>query len=80
MAINRQGMIDNIYGGKAALTASIPEGWGEYGLTQAELAEKHPRLYFLKKKTWSNRPEPGYKAVTTPKKFKLCDLCVTAVF
>lgn len=39
MAINRQGMIDNIYGGKAALTASIPEGWGNYGLTQEELAE-----------------------------------------
>lgn len=39
MAINRQGMIDNIYGGKAVLTASIPEGWGVYGLDQAELAE-----------------------------------------
>ena len=39
MAINRQGMIDNIYGGQAVLTASIPEGWGNYGLDQAELAE-----------------------------------------
>jgi peptide/nickel transport system substrate-binding protein len=39
MAINRQGMIDNIYGGQAVLTASVPEGWGTYGLTQAELAE-----------------------------------------
>lgn len=39
MGINRQGMIDNVYGGQAALTASVPEGWGKYGVPQSELAE-----------------------------------------
>jgi peptide/nickel transport system substrate-binding protein len=39
MAINRQGMIDNVYGGQATLTASIAEGWGDYGLAPSELAE-----------------------------------------
>ncbi len=59
MAINRQGMIDNIYGGKAVLTASIPEGWGEYGLTQAELAE-NPYLTYDPEGAKALLAEAGY--------------------
>jgi peptide/nickel transport system substrate-binding protein len=59
MAINRQGMIDNIYGGQAVLTASIPEGWGEYGLTQEELAE-NPYLKYDPEGAKALLTEAGY--------------------
>lgn len=45
MAINRQGMIDNVYGGQAVLTASIAEGWGNYGLPVSEL-QQNPYLKY----------------------------------
>lgn len=60
MAINRQGMIDNIYGGKAVLTASIPEGWGPYGLNQAELAE-NPYIKYDPERAKALLKEAGYE-------------------
>jgi peptide/nickel transport system substrate-binding protein len=45
MAINRKDINDKVYGGKAQLTASIPAGWGKYGIPTDELA-KNPYLTF----------------------------------
>jgi len=60
MAINRQAMIDNIYGGKAVLTASIPEGWGKYGLTQEELKD-NPYLKYDPEGAKALLKEAGYE-------------------
>lgn len=59
MAINRQDIIDKVYGGKARLTASIPEGWGPYGLPVDELA-KNPFLQYNPERAKELLAEAGY--------------------
>jgi peptide/nickel transport system substrate-binding protein len=39
LAIDRQEIIDNVYGGDAQLTGAIPPGYGEWPLSEDELAE-----------------------------------------
>lgn len=59
MAINRQDIIDKVYAGKAKLTASVPDGWGPYGLPQAEL-EQNPYLQYNPDKAKELLAEAGY--------------------
>ena len=40
-AINRQDLIDKIYGGDAAFSAEVPPGYGDWPIPEAELKEKY---------------------------------------
>lgn len=59
MALNRQDFIDKVYGGKAKLTASIPDGWGPYGLPVSEL-EQNPYLQYNPDRALELLTEAGY--------------------
>ena len=59
MAANRQDIADKIYGGRARLTASVPDGWGPYGLPTAEL-EQNPYLQYNPDRARELLAEAGY--------------------
>lgn len=59
MAINRQDIADKVYGGRARLTASIPEGWGPYGLSVSEL-EQNPYLQYNPERAKELLAEAGF--------------------
>ena len=59
MAINRQEIADKVYGGNAKLTASVPDGWGPYGLPASEL-EQNPYLQYNPDRARELLAEAGY--------------------